>query len=93
MLPFKLDVNLDDEQELEEFLETYEPQRGRQLANSLEFKGKSSVEAANGLMNYAHNKRAAMLCRKTGNIQGALGYEQICDRIYKENIQPLIECW
>lgn len=93
MQPFSLDVNLDDEQELEEFLESYEPSRGRQLANLLGFKGNRSVEAANGLMNYAQNKRAARLCRSAGTIESALGYERICDRIYRENIQPLIECW
>ena len=91
--PFAREVNLDDQQELEHFLASAEPARGRLLANMLRFKGRFAVRAANGLMNYAQNKRAANLLRSYGEIQQAQGYEAICDRIYKEDIQPLIKCW
>lgn len=90
--PFSRDLNLDDPTELESFL-AIEPARGRLLANMLRFKGRFAVRAANGLMNYAQNKRTANLLRSYGEIQQAQGYEAICDRIYKEDIQPLIKCW
>ncbi len=91
--PFKLDFNLDDEEDLVKFLDRFEPARGRLLANHLRFKGKNSARAANGLMNYAQNKRAARTCRDNDNIPEALHYEHICDLIYKEDIQPFVECW
>ena len=91
--PFAYAVNLDDQQELEHFLASTEPARGRLLANMLRFKGRFAVRAANGLMNYAQNKRPANLLRSYGEIQKAKAYEDICDRIYKEDIQPLIKCW
>jgi hypothetical protein len=91
--PFACEVNLDCPNDLEQFLKTYEPARGRVLANRLEFVGKGSAKAANALMNYAQNKRTAIACRKFGKIPSALRYEEICDRIYREDIQPLIKCW
>ena len=92
-IPFAYAVNLDCPNDLEQFLKSYEPARGRVLANRLEFAGKGSAKAANALMNYAQNKRTAIACRKFEKIPSALRYEEICDRIYKEDIQPLIECW
>lgn len=91
--PFETDFNLDCQNDLEKFLKTYEPTRGRALANRLGFYGTGSTKAANALMNYAHNKRTAIGCRKFGKIPSALRYEEICDRIYREDIQPLIKCW
>ncbi len=90
---FKFEVNLDDEEEMLAFLHDFEPLRGRALANRLKFSGKGCVRAANALMNYAHNKRVAVKERREGRITTALNYEGICDRIYREDIQPLIECW
>ena len=92
-LLFKIDINLDDEEEVVEFLKKYEPQRGRILARKLGFAGTGSVKSADALMNYAQNKRAAMATRKAGQIGTAVNYESICDRIYAEDIQPHIECW
>jgi hypothetical protein len=91
--PFTYEVNLDCPNNLEEFLTKYEPARGRRLANLLGFKGRNSVQAANGLMNYASNKRAAHICRRGIMLTQAKMYEDICDRIYQEDIQPLINCW
>jgi hypothetical protein len=93
MRPFKIEINLDDEGELSKFLDDYEPMRGRVLANRLGFKGKHSVRAADGLMNFACNRRAAFGCRRRGDVDTALDYERICGLIYKEDIQPFIECW
>lgn len=42
------------------------------------------VRATRDLGNYAANKAAAMLCRTSGDIPGALVYEGICDRIYSK---------
>jgi hypothetical protein len=91
--PFKLDVNLDDEVELAEFLGKYEPHRGANLARRLGFCGTGYGRAADALMNYAQNKRAAILARRRGRVGVALQYEAICDRIYIDDIQPSIECW
>lgn len=91
--PFRYEVNLDDPEELREFLERYEPAQGRQLMNMLKFRGKGAVGAADALMNYARNKRVANILRAQGDIESALVYESICDRIYNEDIQPFIDCW
>jgi hypothetical protein len=91
--PFTHAVNLDCPNDLAEFLERHEPARGRRLANQIGFKGRNAVKAADGLMNYAHNKRAAISCRSRGDTQEALKYEAICDMIYREDIQPLTDCW
>lgn len=91
--PFSYDVNLDDPVDWENFLEDFEPSRGRCLATRLGFKGKNATKAADGLMNYAQNKRAAYSSREAGDIPKALEYEGICDKIYREDIQPLIKCW
>lgn len=91
--PFTYEVNLDCPNDLEEFLTKYEPARGRRLANLLGFKGRYSVRAADDLMGYACNKRAAIICRERGDIPEAMKYEKICDWIYRENIQPTINCW
>lgn len=37
---------------------------------------------ARHLANYASNKGAAMMCRRSGDITGASIYETICDNIY-----------
>lgn len=90
---FKIDLNLDDEEEAKSFWENYSPFRGRALANRLGFKGKGSAKAANALINYAINKNVACEQRKAGNITTAVKYENICDTIYLADIQGKIECW
>ena len=90
---FKIDINLDDEEEAKAFWENYSPFRGRALANKLGFKGKGSAKAANALANYAINKTVACQQRKAGNIGAAIQYEEICDRIYNEDIRGKIESW
>ena len=90
---FEIELNLDDEEELQKFMSLHEPTRGRRLATRLGFSGKGCVAASNALMNYAANKRAAINCRKEGKIYAALIYEEICDTIYKDDIQPTIKCW
>jgi hypothetical protein len=92
-LPFTADLNLDCINDLEEFLSKHEPIRGRSLAHRLGFRGPGAVKAANALMNYAQNKRAAITCRKSRRIPTARQYEEICDRIYREDIEPLVKCW
>lgn len=37
---------------------------------------------AGSLAHYSINKAVAMKCRREGNINGALCYENICERIY-----------
>jgi hypothetical protein len=48
-------------------------------------------EHARNVRHYLYNKKAAMYCRKNGNIQDALKYERICDQIY--NDLPAIARW
>lgn len=90
---FEANFNLDDEQDVEKFLESYGCLSKRQIAHCLGFKGKGAFEAAQSLKNYAWNKITAISERKKGNIQDAIKYEDICDRIYRENIQGKIVCW
>jgi hypothetical protein len=45
-------------------------------------KPKGYVRATKDLGNYASNKATAMQCRLAGNIQTAIMYEDIADRIY-----------
>ncbi len=92
-MKFKIDINLDDEQENHEFLLRYTTIKGRQLANQLGFTGPGAEKAANALSNYAWNKTTAIGLRKKGDITNALKYEEICDRIYREDIKNTIECW
>lgn len=89
----KIDLNLDDETECIEFLEKHGTLKGRALANRLGFKGKGSGAAATALSNYAWNKKTARLLRSMGDINDAIRYEEICDRIYSEDISRKIECW
>jgi hypothetical protein len=79
-------VNLDDDQERDTFLDAYEPARGIRLANLLGINGRGAKRAANGLMNYAQNIRAARSCRINGYTQSALNFEEIAERIYTEDI-------
>lgn len=92
-MKFKLDINLDDENEVEQFIESYGTNRGRLLANRLGFTGTGSTKLANALSNYAWNKHTAISCRKAGKIGEAIMYENICDSIYRDDIQTRCECW
>lgn len=90
---FNSSWNLDDEMECETFIETYGTTRGMRLAHKLGFTGTNARRAANALSNYAWNKHTAVNCRRKGDITTALQYEAICDRIYSQDIQPIIDCW
>lgn len=87
------DLNLDDEDEAAEFIETHGTLKGRALANRLGLSGKGSTEAATALSNYAWNKTTATACRKRGDIATAQQYDAICERIYSEDIQGKVACW
>lgn len=55
--------------------------RARKLFPSMP---KGFVRATKSLANYAANKSTAMVCRARGEINSALMYEGIADRIYNE---------
>ena len=93
MSKFTFNINLDDEIECHEFVEKYSSFTCRSLADELEFEGKGASKAAQSLHNYAWNKKTAIMLRKMGEIDRAIVYEKICDDIYKEDIEPNIECW
>jgi hypothetical protein len=59
-------------------------QQGRRAHHLFPDGGPGTRIATRQLANYASNKATAIRCRLTGNIDVALGYEQIADRIYKE---------
>ena len=42
------------------------------------------VSATGDLRGYAANKATAIACRESGDIEAALVYESICERIYNE---------
>lgn len=91
--PFIFEGNLDDEEEANAFLKEHTTISGRRLARRLGFVGQGSVHAASALSAYAWNKRVAANLRKRGEISSALVYETICDRLYRDDIQPNIQCW
>lgn len=88
-----IEINLDDIQETKEFIQKNGTLKGRALAKKLGLSGEGSAKLASAFSNYAWNKNTAIDCRKNGNINSALKYEEICDSIYKENIQPNCKCW
>ena len=90
---FTLNINLDDENEVEKFIQKYNTQSGQIIANQLNLKGKGSALLAKALSNYAWNKKTAISCRIKGEIPKALEYEKICDNIYTQNIEPVCKCW
>ena len=77
-------INLDDENEVAEFIAKYGTTKGRRLANMLGIKGPGAVTQANWLSGYAWNKQTAINLRKRGQIETALIYEDICEGIYKK---------
>jgi hypothetical protein len=76
--------NLDDSNEVAEFIDLYGTMKGRALANKLGASGKNAVKNANNLSAYAWNKKTSMLLRTAGNIGEAVKYEMICENIYGE---------
>jgi hypothetical protein len=77
-------LNLDDENQVKNWIEKFGTLRGRRLANQLGLKGKGAVKTANALSNYAWNKHTAIDNRKRGMIITAQNYEKICQAIYIE---------
>ncbi len=57
-------------------------QAGRRYRELFPQGGRNTKRAAADLANYASNKATAMGCRGRGDINNALQYENICDRIY-----------
>lgn len=79
------DWNLDDPNEVEDFIARYGTRKNRWLANALGLRGKGSHQVANDMSAYAWNKSAAIKCRIAWHIPDAAHmYEAICDRIYND---------
>ena len=89
----KLDINLDDQEERTDFLNAHGTTKGRRLANMLGLRGEGSSRLATALSNYAWNAETASKVRASGEIQTAIMYEEIADRIYSRAIQPVCDCW
>ena len=80
-------INLDDPTEVADFIKKHKTLKGIALANRLGIKGTGAKAKANSLSGYAWNKHTAIKCRERGDVQTALKYEQICERIYS-NMSP-----
>jgi hypothetical protein len=96
MKPFKIDLNLDDEEERDDFIASIEAAvvpaaKATKLLNLTQCPG--TFDLARALCHYAYTKRTAVDSRKKGLIQQAQMLEQTCDRIYSQSIQPVCECW
>jgi hypothetical protein len=59
-------------------------QNGRRFAELFPGRPAGTRRAVADLANYAANKATAIACRMRGDIQTALQYEDICDRIYND---------
>jgi hypothetical protein len=92
-MKFTLNLNLDDDSEREAFIKRFGTMRGRALAHRLNLKCKGSAKLASAISNYAWNRHVAYACRIDGRIPTAFEYELICDRIYRNSISPVCECW
>jgi len=91
--PFKLDINLDDKEEVTNFLAKYEHHTGKSIALSLGIRGKGSVLLADSLLCYAINKVKAINCREKGFVSSAVYHEHVCDAIYNHHINPVLNAW
>jgi hypothetical protein len=92
-MKFTLEINLGDPEECKAFVASHGTMTGRALANRLGFRGRGAARAATALSCYAWNSFTAINLRTAGNIDRALHYEAICDRIYKNDIKTIIRCW
>jgi hypothetical protein len=90
--PFTLGINLDDKQEVSDFLSKFERFSGKCIAKELGLRGKGSELLANSLLCYAINKMKAIKNREKGEIKEAVMYENICDSIYSKDIIPVCDC-
>lgn len=79
-------MNLDamSPEELAHFACQYRGNSRSRAAHLFPKNPKGRVRAMKDLVCYARNKEMAMRCRLRGEIQTALRYEEICDRIYSE---------
>ena len=80
---------IDDETELMNFWRKH--QSGRAYRELFRIGGRGTKRATADLANYASNRATAIQCRRRGDINGALLYESICDRIYSS--LPKIAIW
>lgn len=83
------DLNLDsmEHDELVEFASKFIGNGVRPIKAARELfpnREKGYVEATTNLRNYAWNKATAITLRLDGQIDTAITYENICDRIYRE---------
>ncbi len=92
-MKFKIEINLDDPQEVTDFIKEHGKLKGPALARKLGFTGPNAGKAATALSRYAWNKQAAIKHRKNGKIAFAKMIEKQCDWIYQDDIQGIIECW
>lgn len=81
------ELNLDDLDEACAFIAEHGTLTGRALANRLGIKGTGSGKLASALSAYAWNRATYARCCARGYMETAQRYEDICDRIYREELQ------
>jgi hypothetical protein len=91
---FNLDINLDDEQECDNFLLEHMQATDGVIAQRLGISNQEDgILLANRLKQYALRRQLAFEHRRKGQIEIALSYETQCDNIYREDINPICNCW
>ena len=93
MKKFKIELNLDNPVELLEFLSNYWLMDAKTLAAEFGWEGEGAVPAVIALQDYAEYKLTAIRRRLNGQINCACSAERECDEIYRQRIQPNIDCW
>ena len=79
-------INLDDSMTADELIKWWGKYRFATKSQRLEIFGRigrGTVKAMRDCANYAANKSTAIHCRGRGDIQSALMYENIANRIYQ----------
>lgn len=82
-------LNLDDKAERDAFINRFGTSRGMRVANALGIRGKGAKRIGTALSCYAWNAHTAYQCRFEGNVTTARQYEDIADRIYRDDLAEL----
>jgi hypothetical protein len=93
---FKLDLNLDDKNEVDAFLAEFtpsDPDAPKKVAAKYKLTGSKGGILAFALWEYAQVRKEAFTLRKAGDIIQAMSKECRCDTMYCRTIAPLCESW
>lgn len=91
-MKFKLNLNLDDEGEVDSFLEEFGGDETK-VKNKFKLTGKKGDTLAHALCDYAKTRKEAFEFRKVGQIIQAFSKECHCDTVYCRVIAELCDAW